>query len=202
MSRTILIPAFLAVFSLIGCQEIPDDSVSSVEGDLVAPPNGELSGLTYFNEDWGFVVRRPSGAWGLSAQTSFLGSGASPVQVRIYRRAAAGFRPEMFLQPQVLPEDTTLDGFATLLEGDLQLLFSGYAETREKQVVEIPSGPTIQWRFSVSNGRPSDFPGDEFLAAVHIHRRDGYFMLGSGESGGDFPVGEYRSIIESLQFTK
>jgi len=191
----------LGLFLLYGCGTIP-----TAPEDL-GIPDGEL---VYVNDTWGFQVSRPTTDWGISAQT-FLQqrypNGLPAVELHIASPVTeflgAAFRPELFLMAKAVSNGIGIVDLAnTFEENELKVYFDGYGALEEKQKITIADGELIVWQF---RNTPSSLtnqwvPGTRFLAAIAVHKDQGYFMIGNGSNDVGYPVAEYRKIVESIRF--
>jgi hypothetical protein len=194
----------LAVFGLLvlgGCGSIPNDpDVGLADGELI-----------YINDTWGFQVSRPTSEWGISAQT-FLqqryNNGLPVVEVRIAspltQSLSSSFRPELYLEPRAISTGIDIDALTVAFEeNELKVTFEGYELIGDKQKIQLKNGELVEWQFRNSSfaAQSRQFPGTRFMAAVAVHKDQGYFMVGNGSGEVGFPVAEYLMIAESLKFS-
>ena len=201
MGRHFFLLRALCALVVLGCGPIPDDPLSSGE---------DVGDLVYVNEPWGFQLTRPSEFWGISAQTFPLvrdaNNGRPYVDVRISSPyidfSSNTFRPELRLEPRGMTNGTRLDAMVGDFERELQALFAGYQAVGDQQRHVLNDGEVVMWEFRNGLGTPNrQYPGTQFLAAVALHNRDGYFFIANGNAEG-FPVADYRSIVSSLRFLR
>lgn len=193
----------LVVLGLVvacGCGQIPTDpDVNLANGELV-----------YVNDTWGFQISRPATDWGISAQTfpqQRYNNGLPVVEVHIASPLTefigADFRPELYLEPRAVSDGIDIDALAVAYEdNELKVIFEGYETVGDRQRVQIADGELIQWQFRNSPfaAQSRRYPGTRFLAAIAVHKDQGYFMIGNGSGNVGFPIDEYRLIASSLRF--
>lgn len=201
-ARLFCVFALCSLFAVSGCSPIPTDPDAS--------SNSGFNELSYFNEPWGFQISRPNDQWGISVQTYELDrhtNGLPHVEVSIASPLSAfggGFRPQIRLFPLALPAGTTLDVLAKdYEEQNLMPQFDRYRVIGDKVRVQLEGGEAIQWQFRYSQAQASNrfYPGTRFLAAVAIHNREGYFMIGNGSQDTGYPLEEYQNIVSSLRWS-
>jgi hypothetical protein len=190
----------LGLLWVCGCGTIP-----------TAPDLGVADGeLVYVNDTWGFQVSRPTTDWGISAQTFLTQrypNGLPAVEIHIAspitESLGAAFRPELFLMAKAVSDGIDIVELANAFEeNELKVYFGGYGVIEEKQKVTIAGGELIVWQFrNAPSALPSQWvPGTSFLAAIAVHKDQGYFMIGNGSNDVGYPVAEYRKIVESIRF--
>ena len=195
----------VVLFFLAACGSGPTDSpdgsesIDPLEGGRFTDDN------TYINEIWGFRISPPNRTW--SARVEIYEQTIAPNGVPLLEMffvspsasPSTGFLPVLYLAPNALTEDKTLDEVIASTESDLLQLFGDYAPAT-KQTVLVGTKNAAQWEFQATASEFNFMPGTQFRATLVLHGREVYLMIGNGFSDY-FPTDDYQKIVDSFELT-
>ena len=181
-----------AAFVSSGCGPIP------TEPEIDVSDSGER---LYVDDEWGFQIALPDPAtWGYSAQTSYndpLPNGLPRTEVRILHSATEGssFQPTLFVRPQPLDSEETIEILATSVDATYKASYLGY-RAEPRRFFSLGDAEAVDWVFSTV---PLRSVGNQFYVALVKDGRKGYLMLGTGLYS-NFPLDTYREMVASMEF--
>ena len=177
--------------SFMACGSVPTDSTDG---------SGFSDDNTYVNEDWGFRVSAPDSTWGIQVQVFDRSPAPNGVPLLemwfLAPSTSAGFRPVMYLAPDALATDKTLNELVLDVEAEISLLFENYA-SGAKQAITVGSEDAARWEFQATASDLNFIPGTQFWVTLVLHGREVYLMIGSGVSAY-YPSDDYQTIVTNF----